>query len=89
MNIKKPGTVGTGKIPRPARKTVTAASAPHAGASERTTPTELSNWIEKVHNLPEVRQDLVERVKVEIAAGAYETPERIQIAAERMLEEIY
>ncbi len=88
MNVKKPGTVGTSKIQRPARKSITAASAPHAGASGRTAPTELAKWIKKARNLPEVRQDLVERVKAEIAAGNYETPEKLQIAAERMLEEI-
>ena len=88
MNVKKPGTADTSKIQRPAREAITAASAPHADSSGRTTPTELARWIEKARGLPEVRTDLVERVKAEIAAGTYETPEKIQIAAERLLEEI-
>ena len=89
MNVKKPGTADTSKIQKPARKAITAASAHHADTSGRTAPAELAKWIEKVRNLPEVRQDLVERVKAEIAAGAYETPEKLQIAAERMLEDLY
>ncbi len=88
MNVKKTGTGDTSKIQRPARETITAASAPHADSFRRTTPTELSNWVEKARCLPEVRTDLVERAKAEIAAGVYETPEKIRIAAERMLEEI-
>ena len=89
MNIKGSGTTNAGKIRRPARKA--SASPPPANPSRRSsqvTPTELSRWIKKVKNLPDVRQDLVERVKSEIADGTYETPEKIQIAAERMLEEI-
>ena len=87
MNVKKPETAGTSKIQRPARKAIKAASAPRADSSGRTPPTELAKWIEKARSLPEVRQDLVERVKAKIAAGDYETPEKIQIATERLLEE--
>jgi negative regulator of flagellin synthesis FlgM len=42
----------------------------------------------KVNELPEIRADLVERVKAEIAAGTYETPERIDIAVNRLMEEL-
>ena len=42
----------------------------------------------KVDQLPEVRTELIERVKAQIAAGTYETPERIEIAAERLMEEL-
>ena len=89
MNIKKSETAGANKIRRPARRAAASSPAHHAESSRRTTPTELSNWVEKARNLPKVRKDLVERVRAEIAAGKYETPEKIQIAAERMLEEIY
>ena len=88
MNIKGSGTTGTSKIQRPARKAMTVSSASHADSSVRTAPAELAKWIEKARNLPEVRQDLVERVKSEIDAGAYETPEKIQITIERLLEEL-
>ncbi len=86
MNTKKSRTVGASKIRKPVRKAV--ASAPHAGSSRRPTSAELAKWIKKARKLPMVRRDLVERVKAEIADGAYETPEKLQIAAERMLDEL-
>lgn len=36
-----------------------------------------------------VRTELVERVRAEIAAGAYDTPDRFQAALERMLEKLW
>lgn len=36
----------------------------------------------------DVRSDLVARVRQEIAAGSYETPERLDGAIERLLDEI-
>ena len=35
-----------------------------------------------------VRHELVERVKAEIAAGQYQTPERLEIAINRLTEEL-
>lgn len=34
---------------------------------------------------PTIRRDLVERVRTEIAAGVYETPEKLEAALERFL----
>ena len=42
----------------------------------------------KVHEIPDVRADLVARVKQEIKAGTYETPEKIDTAVERLLEDL-
>ena len=36
----------------------------------------------------EIRADLVERVRREIAAGVYETPEKWDIALQRLLERL-
>ena len=41
-----------------------------------------------VQDVPEVRADLVARVKAEIAAGTYETDERIEIAMDRLLDDL-
>ena len=43
----------------------------------------------QVHDVPQVRADLVARVKSEIQAGAYETPERIDIAVDRLMDEFF
>lgn len=42
----------------------------------------------KIHEMPDVRTDLVERVKAEIAAGTYDTPERIEIAISRLMDDL-
>jgi negative regulator of flagellin synthesis FlgM len=42
----------------------------------------------QVSEIPDVRQERVDRIRAEIAAGTYETEEKLQIAIERLLEEI-
>jgi negative regulator of flagellin synthesis FlgM len=42
----------------------------------------------KLAALPDVRSDLVARVKSEIAAGTYDTPEKMNVALDRMLNEL-
>ena len=44
--------------------------------------------VAKVHQLPDIRTELVERVKAEIAAGTYETPERLEVAVSRLMDEL-
>ena len=43
----------------------------------------------KVREIPDVRAELVARVKEQIAVGTYETPERIEAAADRLLTELF
>jgi negative regulator of flagellin synthesis FlgM len=35
-----------------------------------------------------VRQDLVDRIRAEIASGTYETPDKLDVAVDRLLDEI-
>ncbi len=42
----------------------------------------------KISEIPEVRTELIERVKTELAAGTYETSEKLEIAVERLLEDL-
>ena len=46
-------------------------------------------WARQAGGLPEIRAELVDRVRAEIAAGTYETPEKLQRAVERMLDELF
>lgn len=43
----------------------------------------------KIAELPDIRTDLVERVKAEIAAGTYETPQRLEVTVNRLMEELF
>jgi len=42
----------------------------------------------KIQQLPEVRTDLVERVRSELVAGSYETPEKLDIAIDKLMDEL-
>ena len=44
--------------------------------------------VEQVKQAPEIRQDRVDAIRQQIAAGTYETPEKLDIALDRLLDEI-
>ncbi|MCD6378538.1 MAG: hypothetical protein J7L99_06795 [Planctomycetes bacterium] len=48
---------------------------------------EMMRWVRKARRLPAVRKDLVERIRREIADGVYETPEKLALAIERLIQE--
>lgn len=41
----------------------------------------------KLSDLPDVRKDLVDRVRAEIASGDYETPEKLDAAVDGLIED--
>ena len=43
----------------------------------------------KVGQVPDVRTELVASVKAQIAAGTYETPQRMEIAIDRLVSEVF
>lgn len=43
----------------------------------------------KIHDIPDIRADLVAQVRSQIEAGTYETPERIDAAVDRLMDELY
>ncbi len=49
---------------------------------------DLAEWSRKAGRMPEVRRDLVDRVRAEIDAGQYETPEKLDAAVDRLLEDL-
>ena len=49
---------------------------------------EAAHLVEQVKQVPDIRQDRVSEIQAQIAAGTYETDEKIQIAVERLLDEI-
>jgi negative regulator of flagellin synthesis FlgM len=48
----------------------------------------LSDTSQTSADSPKIRFDLVNRIKAEIAAGTYDTPEKMDIALERMVSRI-
>jgi len=49
---------------------------------------EIARLKAKLASIPEVRHELIERIRAEIEAGTYDTIEKVQKAAERLLEEL-
>ena len=58
-----------------------------AGADEISISQE-ANLLSKVGDIPDIRQERVDQIRAEIASGAYETEEKIDIAVSRLLDEI-
>ncbi len=59
-----------------------------AQASDELEISDAALMTEKAQQLPEIRQDRVEAIRAQIARGDYETPEKLDIAVERLLDEI-
>ena len=49
---------------------------------------EAARLVEQLHELPEMREDRIEAVRRQIAAGTYETSDKLNVAVERLLDEI-
>jgi negative regulator of flagellin synthesis FlgM len=44
--------------------------------------------VEQAQQMPDIREDRVEAVRQQIAAGTYETGDKLDVAVERLLDEI-
>lgn len=56
-------------------------------ASDRVELSDHARLLDRLRQLPEIRQDLVDRVRSEIDAGAYDTPEQLDAAVEAIFEQ--
>ncbi len=76
---------------------------PHAHAASPTPPvsdassspisdevqiSDAARMIEQAQQLPDVRQDRVAAIRAQIAQGTYETPDKLDVAVSRLLDEI-
>jgi negative regulator of flagellin synthesis FlgM len=48
----------------------------------------LGQMLDGISRLPEIRHEKVEEIRRQIADGSYETPDKIQIALDRLLDEL-
>lgn len=56
--------------------------------SDRVELSDRARYLSKLSSLPEVRQDLVDRIRNEIASGQYETPEKLDQAISGLLDDL-
>lgn len=47
-----------------------------------------ADMLSQVNDLPDIRGDRVAEIRAAIASGVYETPEKFDVAVDRLLEEI-
>jgi len=73
----------SGRIERPA-----VASNDVARGSDQIELSDTAKILAKLADLPEVREDLVARVRAEIADGTYETSEKLDAAIEGLAEDL-
>jgi hypothetical protein len=85
-------------VPPPAAPRPVDPAAPITSGVEKVEPPGVSDVVEisdvarlaaKLHEIPPVRTELIERVKAELVAGTYETHERLEITVERLMEELF
>jgi negative regulator of flagellin synthesis FlgM len=78
-----------------------AVSAPHATRAARSNPqvespkiqdevniSDAARLVEQVKQAPDIRQDRVQSIRAQIAAGTYETNGKLDTAVSRLLDEI-
>jgi negative regulator of flagellin synthesis FlgM len=44
--------------------------------------------LDGIGRLPEIRHEKVEEIRRQIASGTYETPEKLELALDRMMDEL-
>ena len=89
MQIYGPGGVHSAHaVNRPHASRV---EAPSIGRTEQPQDTvEISssaNFVDLVHQLPDIREDRVAAIRAAIAEGSYDTDQKLDVALSRMLDE--
>jgi negative regulator of flagellin synthesis FlgM len=83
------GTQGPQPVyPRLADFTVDTSHGVHAGAPrDQVDISPLGRMLDGISQLPEIRHEKVEEIRRQIAAGTYDTPERLELALDRLMDE--
>ncbi len=50
---------------------------------------EIARLAAKIQDIPDVRQEVVATAKAEIASGTFETTQRIEVAIERLMDDLF
>ncbi|MEK6248932.1 MAG: flagellar biosynthesis anti-sigma factor FlgM [Planctomycetales bacterium] len=84
-NVHGPHSVNA---PSSVRPTEQATQPNQAGGADEVSISQEADFLSRVDDIPDIRQDRVDQIQAEIARGAYETDEKIDIAVSRLLDEI-
>ena len=85
------GTQGPQPIyPRLAAFSVDAGQTVKAGAPrDHVEISPLGQMLDGISRLPEIRYEKVEAIRQQIAAGTYETPAKLELALDRLMDELH
>ena len=85
------GTQGPQPIyPRLAAFSVEAGQTVQAGAPrDHVEISPLGQMLDGISRMPEIRHEKVEEIRQKIASGVYETPANLEIALDRLLDELH
>ena len=84
------GTQGSQPIyPRLAAFGVDAGQSVYAGAPrDHVEISPLGQMLDGISRLPEIRHEKVEEIRNQIASGTYETPEKLELALDQLIDEL-
>ncbi len=74
--------------PHTSRLSTSQASGQSASIQDELQISDAGRMIDQMQEVPDIRQDLVNRIRSQIAAGTYETPDKLGVAMDRLLDEI-
>lgn len=76
--------------PRLAEFTVDASRTTQAGCVPRdhVEISPLGQMLDSIAQIPDIRHERVEEIRRQIAAGTYETPEKLELALDRLMDEL-
>jgi negative regulator of flagellin synthesis FlgM len=75
--------------PRLAAFTVEAGqTVPTQAPRDRVEISPIGRMLDGVARLPEIRHEKVEEIRSQIASGVYETPEKLELALDRLMDEL-
>jgi negative regulator of flagellin synthesis FlgM len=58
------------------------------GIHDEVNISDAARLVEQVKQAPDIRQDRVQSIRAQIASGTYETPGKLDVAVNRLLDEI-
>lgn len=77
-----------GRLDRdPTRDQRSATDAPVRRGEDQVEVSAMATYLNKLKGLPALRQELVDRIRGEIARGAYDTPEKLDAALDDMIRD--
>lgn len=63
-------------------------NSPYSGGVDQLDISPEADFVAQARDLPEIREDRVASIRAQIADGTYETPEKLDMALSRLLDEI-